>query len=277
MIQSRIHMTRAQAFTLIELLVVIAIIAILAAILFPVFAQAKLAAKKTVSTSNIKQISLATIMYSADYDDHIVPSQTDAPTDTDHQNVVNWYNLVYPYLKSGNQRNNNGQLWNDANSGVWRDPGAPDDQPQAYGIHHALAPDDAYDNQANPISFSSSIVDKPSDLILLMLKGRNDTTLNWSYPYFATDEWYCASYVSVVNGTASHDTYDLADGWDCDGYGTDATWAGCGMQPRYRYVRTCPMAFVDGHVRAMTKGSVRWYANIWSAADPNNVNSWYPY
>src|ERR1700738_3792716 len=57
------------AFTLIELLVVIAIIAILAAILFPVFAQAKAAAKKTVCLSNTKQVSLAAVMYANDYDD----------------------------------------------------------------------------------------------------------------------------------------------------------------------------------------------------------------
>lgn len=58
-----------RAFTLIELLVVIAIIAILAAILFPVFAQAKEAAKKTADLSNAKQIGLANKMYLADYDD----------------------------------------------------------------------------------------------------------------------------------------------------------------------------------------------------------------
>lgn len=64
-----------RAFTLIELLVVIAIIAILAAILFPVFAQAKEAAKKTTAISNQKQIGLSFMMYSADNDD-ILPFLT---------------------------------------------------------------------------------------------------------------------------------------------------------------------------------------------------------
>lgn len=62
-------MQRSKAFTLIELLVVIAIIAILAAILFPVFAQAKMAAKKTQDLSNVKQLTLGVMMYNNDYDD----------------------------------------------------------------------------------------------------------------------------------------------------------------------------------------------------------------
>src|SRR6266516_1564184 len=59
---------QGRGFTLIELLVVIAIIAILAAILFPVFAQAREKARQTSCISNLKQLSLATIMYVGDYD-----------------------------------------------------------------------------------------------------------------------------------------------------------------------------------------------------------------
>jgi len=67
---------RRKAFTLIELLVVIAIIAILVAILFPVFAQAKQAAKQTAALSNIRELGLAWLMYTNDADDAMVPWAT---------------------------------------------------------------------------------------------------------------------------------------------------------------------------------------------------------
>src|SRR6476620_11754977 len=62
---------RHAGFTLIELLVVIAIIAILAAILFPVFSQAKAAAKRAACLSNLRQIGTAMLMYETDFDDRL--------------------------------------------------------------------------------------------------------------------------------------------------------------------------------------------------------------
>ena len=99
--------TFRSAFTLIELLVVIAIIAILAAILFPVFAQAKLAAKKSVDLSNMKQQGLAIIMYANDFDD--TPCQASwefkgldlgQPTNPTGKYQVHFTYLLQPYIKN---------------------------------------------------------------------------------------------------------------------------------------------------------------------------------
>jgi len=68
-------MRTRKGFTLIELLVVIAIIAILAAILFPVFARAREKARSSSCLSNTKQIVLAILMYAQDYDERMVPSR----------------------------------------------------------------------------------------------------------------------------------------------------------------------------------------------------------
>lgn len=94
-------MRKNKAFTLIELLVVIAIIAILAAILFPVFAQAKAAAKKAACLSNFKQLNLAVQQYMADADDvyplvETTGTYSSVPPDAD--DVVQ--TLVWPYMKN---------------------------------------------------------------------------------------------------------------------------------------------------------------------------------
>ncbi len=86
-----------KAFTLIELLVVIAIIAILAAILFPVFAQAKESAKNTQLLSNMKQTGTAQILYSGDYEDLFAVSMASQPViDGDY----GWQELIQPYSKN---------------------------------------------------------------------------------------------------------------------------------------------------------------------------------
>lgn len=91
-----------KAFTLIELLVVIAIIAILAGILFPVFAQAKTAAKRAVSISNLKQIVLASLMYSNDCDDGLPIFANGDALDVGNPSprVDTWVWTTQPYIKS---------------------------------------------------------------------------------------------------------------------------------------------------------------------------------
>lgn len=83
-------------FTLIELLVVIAIIAILAAILFPVFGRARENARRSSCQSNLKQISLGALQYSQDYDERVLPGQTVALSTT----YFSWAQAIDPYLKS---------------------------------------------------------------------------------------------------------------------------------------------------------------------------------
>ena len=86
---------RRKAFTLIELLVVIAIIAILAAILFPVFAQAKAAAKNISDVSNLKQLALGNLMYSNDFDDTFAEGSSINWDAT-------WASEIVAYVKNGN-------------------------------------------------------------------------------------------------------------------------------------------------------------------------------
>lgn len=100
-------MSLKRAFTLIELLVVIAIIAILAAVLFPVFAQATMAAKKTASLSNVRQIGLAWLMYNGDVDDWVMRARVvEGPKDVywwgsfDGTTLRPEEGLLYPYTHS---------------------------------------------------------------------------------------------------------------------------------------------------------------------------------
>lgn len=94
---------RKNAFTLIELLVVIAIIAILAAILFPVFAQAREKARAISCISNSKQIGTGLYMYSQDYDETVVPwfVRTGIPSDEWRHDLAAWPTLLQPYIKNG--------------------------------------------------------------------------------------------------------------------------------------------------------------------------------
>ncbi len=166
--------TRSRAFTLIELLVVIAIIAILAAILFPVFAQAKMAAKKASCLSNLKQHALAYIMYANDYDDMGVRQGVDAggwiywfagsgkPLGfMDPTEYPNWGRDTYPYVK---------------NLQMYESPGAPKDNNPVFGYisNNPKAGNGSY--AANGGALGISLTSFSDSANVIYLQSKNTTT-----------------------------------------------------------------------------------------------------
>jgi prepilin-type N-terminal cleavage/methylation domain-containing protein len=286
---------RKKAFTLIELLVVIAIIAILAAILFPVFAQAKLAAKKTVSISNLKQLGLGEKMYENDYDDNIVMCQYCAKFEV-ADSLLTWENLLYPYIKNGENivsptyGTGNGSADRDSATGIWYDPAEPTPQSFPYGIQPHLAvsgwgatcPAGASGTVQSSVATS---VPQPASAILMMTKGMTSASASgsWGWVYFAADEWGWTT-GSALNAATEVDEFPFAEtasgappgsaadpysgynkGGDCDEAFNSGgpAWYGCGMIPRYSRYGTCPVNFEDGHAKAMPKNSIKYNTNIY--------------
>ncbi len=151
-----------RAFTLIELLVVIAIIAILAAILFPVFAQAKQAAKKTQDLSNMKQIGTALVIYLGDYDD-VFPQayyynndNGSAPDGNGVGGYTQWSGALQPYIKNlqifVSPSDPTGGLAPTNFIGDNRGYGAPGGQVTQYALQ---------DNQAPRISYTANAMIMP--------------------------------------------------------------------------------------------------------------------
>lgn len=294
---------KTRAFTLIELLVVIAIIAILAAILFPVFAQAKVAAKKTQSLSNVKQIATGLMIYTADYDDRNVMSEF---ADNDFQ--VTWVAASHPYMKSSKTftNPNTGVVQAAGTDGIFRSPSFPVspvnnpttwEQAQtggfSYGVHLTIFAGNynsrqqwfVDEGQSRP-SMSNTELDNPADKVMMMEKGAN---LTWSYPWF--HPWQAMWVGSIANTAGDESTvyrdgvdvynpnspmYDPRFDSDCNST-TNGNWE-CAAHARYRFNESAPMAFMDGHAATVKKGGIQWYKNIWvrrSEGQAGHATYWY--
>ena len=291
-------MKKLKAFTLIELLVVIAIIAILAAILFPVFAQAKAAAKKTMSLSNAKNIGLGIMMYTTDYDDILPMLQYVGPFNpyTWH----GWPEMVGPYIKSGDGKDPAGgwKLW--GFEGIFRAPGDPTKQRNgSYALHQDLFRDGVAPWQPNiPQTFSTTSIDQLADKVMALKRGINRGYGNWLQ--FAAWEWDWTDWLDwdrvnwVPRRVGINRSIEPGHG-DCDySYyeppaGQTETpeswwgdvWAGCGMFARYRYNNSVPFIFLDGHALSMGRSRngtrVDWVKNIYIREAAQFDSSWYPY
>jgi prepilin-type N-terminal cleavage/methylation domain-containing protein/prepilin-type processing-associated H-X9-DG protein len=260
--RSRKSAAGTPGFTLIELLTVISIIAVLAAILFPVFGQAREMARGTACLSNIKNIGTAVAMYAQDYDETIVPWRN-CPVQTrdgaiacsiDDQVASLWTGTLQPYLK---------------NKQIFFCPSFNEKET-------AKAMDQAdCDGDGTPGSGSTGFIPADNYLAhygigfhLTFNGGQCDTTGSAPYAHFAGSGWtaeggtyhfYTDSMSNIVDVSR---TAFVGDGLTIENNGGGSPFVGIllGCESRYRHRGGANMAMLDGHAKWLTNNPERHIA-----------------
>ncbi|MFM9873876.1 MAG: prepilin-type N-terminal cleavage/methylation domain-containing protein [Fimbriimonadaceae bacterium] len=248
-----------KAFTLIELLVVIAIIAILAAILFPVFAQAKQAAKGTQSISNIRQTATASLIYSTDYDDLFVSQYTGPENGYGWQQ--SWIMLMLPYMK-------NYQILKDPNDSVKTTSNFDSGPKISYVANGIISGDCAASwggwkfrgvinlNQGSGNWYedgtrSQTQIPRIAQTVLFATRSRNPINAQHS-PELNAFEGAFGAYNTILNNAS---TIDCDPSGGCTLPGQASLWSA--PVPSYKgyidrfYGNGSPVAFTDGHAKMM--------------------------
>ncbi len=239
---------KKSAFTLIELLVVIAIIAILAAILFPVFARARENARRSSCSSNLKQIGLGLIQYTQDYDEKLVRSYygtSDNGSDP-ATNSYKWMDAIQPYMKST-------QIFtcpSDSGQGTTTATYIPYTQPNgasqlnfgSYAINQNFTSASAGNPDVSPggvtPSYSLSSLDEPSTTFWVMDAVANTNQFNKGKYRIAFD-------VTKASLTVSADKTKIMETSDNFGAAIAA-----------RHLETTNMLYADGHVKSLNAGGL---------------------
>jgi len=253
---------KKQAFTLIELLVVIAIIAILAAILFPVFARARENARRASCQSNLKQMSMGALQYKQDYDERMLPLYVYPQTSSGA--AWYWPQLMIPYIKSAqifqcpSFSNQSTLAASTVSTSSSPNPTEPYGRETAYGM--------------NPLVgfLTDSQLTHPAETLVLA-----DTTLGTVANI---------SLGHTPNATAGTGTDYPGRGWfsvffDCVTapvpVGSYRVWNGFEPAgPAARHLSMANVAFADGHVKTMSFNAL--YKVPASVSSVSNWRLWYP-
>ncbi len=269
-------------FTLIELLVVIAIIAILAAILFPVFAQAREKARAISCLSNLKQIGLGYVQYIQDYDEKTCPAWS--PDNTIDES--RWQFTLQPYIQKYGAGNPYDKMNNGLAKGVYACPDWDGPQwnaaqqggiPTSYGLNR-------YPLTQNYVSgVKLSKIYKPANLVAFADAAGADTgSGDPNDPNFFSGSGVCTD---PSSGTGDCGPYTFnpviwknnqplefdfhIPGGDSANYGGDnrwgTQWGGPHYRPIFRHSQRCNTVFVDGHAKSVGPNTLQ--AKVGSDAD----------